>query len=139
MFEKIMIPVDLEHTDKLQNSLEIAARMAREYDATVYYVTVSGSLANRAARTPEEMARHLADFAREQGEKYGIRTDSKLMHSNDVAVELDDKLAQAQKELDANLVVMASHIPGVADRLHLISSNAGELARRLPVSVFVLR
>jgi len=139
MFKRIMVPVDLQYVDRLQNSLEIAARLAREYNATVYYVTVAGSLANRAAKRPEELETKLQVFAREQGEMHGIATGSKMMRSTDIAVELDDRLVQAQRELDADLVVMASHIPGVADRLHLISSNAGELAKRLPVSVFILR
>ncbi|MFO8152091.1 universal stress protein [Thioalkalivibrio sp.] len=139
MFDKIMIPVDLKHIDGMQKSLEVTAGLAKQYDATVHYVTVAGRVPNRAARTPEELARHLADFARQQGEEYGIKTDSRTMDSTDVTIELDDKLVQAQKEIGADLVVMASHIPGVADRLHLISSNAGELAQRLPVSVFILR
>lgn len=139
MFDKIMIPVDLKHVDGMQKSLEAAARLAKQYDATLYYVTVAGRVPNRAAKTPEELAHRLDDFARQQGEKYDIRTDSRTMDSTDVAIELDDKLIQAQKEIGADLVVMASHIPGVADRLHLISSNAGELAQRLPVSVFILR
>ena len=139
MFERMMVPVNRQYVDRLQDSLKIAARRAEEDNATVGYVTMTGSLAKRAARRPEELEGKLQAFAREPGEIHGIATGSKMMRSTVVAVELDDRLVQAQGDLDADLVVMASHIPGVADRLHLIISNAAELAKRLPVSSFILR
>lgn len=139
MFKKIMIPVDLQHIEKLEKSLEIAAKLAKQWDATVHYVTVAGRVPNRAAKTPEELARNLEDFARDQGEKFGIQTDSKTMDSTDVVVELDDKLLEAEKEIGADLIIMASHIPGVPDKLHLISSNAGDIAKKADTSVFIVR
>lgn len=139
MFDKIMIPVDLQHIEKLERSLEIAATLAKQWDATVYYVTVAGRVPNRAAKSPEEHARNLEKFAAAQGEKYGILTSSLTKDSTDVAIELDKKLLEASEEIDADLIVTASHIPGVPDKLHLITSNSAELARKAKCSVFVLR
>ena len=139
MFGKIMIPVDLQHVEKIELSLKIAAELAERYDAVLYYVGVAGRVPSRAARSPEQFERELRAFAEAQGEKFGIRTDSKTMHSTDVPVELIDRLLEAQEEIGADLIVMASHVPGVPDRLHLIPSNSAKVVRRANCSVFVVR
>ena len=139
MFDKIMIPVDLQHIEKLGRSLEIAATLAKEWDATVHYVTVAGRVPNRAAKTPEEHARQLEKFAAEQGEKHGIRTSSLTKDSTDVTIELEKKLLEAADDIGADLIVTASHVPGISDKLHLIPSRSGELAGKAKCSVFVLR
>jgi nucleotide-binding universal stress UspA family protein len=139
MFTKIMVPVDLEHADKLDKSLRAAADLARSYDAQVCFVAVSGKVPNRVAPTPEKFAAELDMFAREQGDRLGVETASLAKSSVDPAVELDDKLLEAIDETGADLVVMASHVPGVADKLHLISSNAAWIVKHADVSVFVVR
>ncbi|QOC21751.1 universal stress protein [Wenzhouxiangella sp. AB-CW3] len=139
MFEKIMVPVDLQHVDKLERSLEIAATLAKKWHATLHFVTVAGRVPNRAAKTPEEHARNLAKFAEEQGEKHGVPTASLTKDSTDVTVELEKKLLEAADDIGADLIVTASHVPGVADKLHLIPSHSGELASKAKCSVFVLR
>lgn len=139
MYSKIMIPVDLQHVDKIEKSLRAAAQLARLWSAEVCYVAVTGSVPNRVAKSPEEFAAELDMFAREQGAEYAVETSAHVVQSTDVAVELDDKLLAAIDEVGADLVVMASHVPGVPDHLHLLSSNAGWLARHASVAVFVVR
>lgn len=139
MFTKIMVPVDLEHADKMGKALRTAADLAQCYDAHLCFVAVSGKVPNRVAPSPEKFAAELNMFAREQGDRLGVETSSLAKSSVDPAVELDDKLLEAIEETDADLVVMASHVPGVADRLHLISSNAAWIVKHADVSVFVVR
>jgi len=139
MYSRIMVPVDLEHADKLEKTLNTAGDLARLYEATLCFVAVSGKVPNRVARTPQQFEAQLNMFAREQGERLGVATSSLIKESVDVPVELDAKLLEALDEVDADLVVMASHIPGVADRLHLISSNAAWIVKHADVSVFVVR
>jgi nucleotide-binding universal stress UspA family protein len=78
-------------------------------------------------------------FAREQGERLDVETSGIVVFSNDVAVELDEKLLETADRIGADLIVMASHIPGVADHLHLIGSNAAYIVRHAKTSVFVVR
>lgn len=139
MFNRIMVPVDLEHADKLDKSLNVAAELARLNEASICFVAVSGKVPNRVAPSPEKFAAELDMFAREQGDRLGVETSALAKSSVDPAVELDDKLLEAIDETDADLVVMASHVPGVADRLHLISSNAAWIVKHADVSVFVVR
>ncbi|MBS3743130.1 MAG: universal stress protein [Wenzhouxiangellaceae bacterium] len=139
MYKKIMVPVDLEHTEKIEKALDGAAELAKSYDLPVCYVAVMGRVPNRVAPSPEKFEAELNMFAREQGDKHGIKTECKAVPSVDVPVELDDKLLEAIDDVGADLVVMASHIPGVADKLHLISSNAAYMVKHSEVSIFVVR
>jgi len=139
MFATILVPVDLEHVDKLEKSIRIAADLARAYQSRVCFVAITGKLPNRVARSPEQFEAELNMFAREQGERLDVETTGIVVFSNDVAVELDDKLLDAADRIGADLIVMASHIPGVADHLHLISSNAAYIVRHAKTSVFVVR
>ena len=139
MYSKILVPVDLEHADRLDKALATAAGLARSQDAELCFVAVCGKVPNRVAPDPERFAAELSLFAREQGDRFGVETSSLVKESNDPGADLDDKLLEAIDETGADLVVMASHIPGVADRLHLISSNAAWIVKHTEVSVFVVR
>lgn len=139
MFSKIMVPIDLAHVEAIDKSLETAARLARLWEASLHYVAVVGSQPGRVARTPAAFAAKLNAFARERAERYGIETEARVFPSHDVAADLDVKLLKAIDEVGADLVVMASHVPGVPDRLHLMSSNAARIVRQARVSVMVVR
>jgi len=139
MFKRIMVPVALQHVDRMRRTLNIAADLARQYDATIHFVAVSGTVPNAIARTPEKFAAELDLFAREQGDEAGVDSDSLALITNDPAAELDARLLEAVEKTEADLVVMGSHPPGVADALHLIGSHSAWLVRHSDVSVFVVR
>ncbi|MGM0633673.1 MAG: universal stress protein [Pseudomonadota bacterium] len=139
MYRKIMVPVDLEHVDNMEKALHGAAELATSYSVPVCYVAVAGRAPNEVAANPEQFEKAMRDFARKQGERHGIETESLTLSSVDVPAELDHKLLEGLRQTGADLVVMASHVPGVSDRLHLIGSNAAWLVRHSDVSIFVVR
>lgn len=137
MFSTVMVPVDLAHSDRLAKALDCAAMMARAEGATLVYVGVSAAAPSSVAHTPEEYAEKLAAFAAEQGRAHGVETTSHAVTSHDPATDLDPALLQAVEDTGADLVVMASHIPNVAD--HIWPSNGGTIATRAKTSVLVVR
>ena len=139
MFRKILVPVDLAHTDKISKALNIAIDLAKNYGATLCYVTVAATTPSGAAHTPEELRDKLENFAREQGRLHGIDTETRVLLTADTAVELDDRLLEAIKDTGTDLVVMASHPQGIADRLHILRSNGANIVRHSEISVFVVR
>ena len=139
MFSKMMVPVDLEHIESLAKALQVAADLARCYDIEVLYVGISGMAASSAAKTPEAYAKDLDLFARQQAQQHDISTSAQALATVDVAADKDTQLLKAAEDCQADLIVMASHVPGVADRLHLIGSNAAWMVRHSEVSVFVVR
>lgn len=139
MYRKILVPVDMGHLDKLSRALDTATDIGRHYDADICYVTVTNTTPSQAAHNPEELADKLADFARKQGETHNLKTQSRVMPTADTAVELDNRLLEAIKDTGSDLVVMASHAPGIGDKLHILHSNAANIVRHSDVSVFVVR
>ena len=137
MYSTIMVPVDLAHSEKLEKALSTAADLARHYDASLILVGVTMSAPSAVAHDPAEFARKLDEFAVAQAARYGVEIGAKSMLSHDPAIDLDDALERAGAELDADLVVMGSHVPGIAE--HVFSSNAGYLAEHSKLSVFIVR
>ncbi|MCA0960887.1 universal stress protein [Salipiger bermudensis] len=137
MFERIMVPVDLTHAERLEKALQCAADLGAHYNATVIYVGVTTEQPSAIAHTPEEYGEKLVAFANEQATKRGISTDAKAYASHDPSVDLDPTLLRAVDEVNADLVVMASHIPNVAD--HWWPANGGSVATKAKISVMLVR
>ena len=137
MFSSIMVPVDLEHADSLEKALRTAADLSGLYNATASLVGVTASAPSAVAHNPEEYAEKLDAFAVAQQAKFGVVFAAKAMVSHDPAVDLVKTLEAAAEQLNADLIVMASHVPGFAD--YIIASNAGHLASHVNVSVMVIR
>ena len=137
MYTKIMVPVDLAHLERLEKALTTAADLAKHYGVPICYVGVAAAAPGQVAHTPEEFAKKLEQFGAAQAEKHGIEVTTKACISHDPTIDLDDTLFKAIKDTGSDLVVMATHAPGLAD--HIFASNAGYVASYAKVSVFVIR
>ncbi|WP_158968331.1 universal stress protein [Chachezhania sediminis] len=137
MFNRIMVPVDLAHVDKLTRSLTVAGDMASHYGASLCFVAVGSSAPGPTGRTPAEFGDTLAAFADAQGRQRGVSATSLPILAHDPAADLNHALLKAVKDTGADLVIMASHVPGIAD--YLLSSHGGHLAAHAGVSVMLIR
>ncbi|TNF20929.1 MAG: universal stress protein [Rhodobacteraceae bacterium] len=137
MFHNIVVPVDLAHVASLEKALVVSADLARHYGAKVTYVSVASSAPGAVAHTPQEFAEKLARFAAAQAELRGIEAGSHPEISHDPAIDLDRTLLRASETLEADLIVMASHVPGLAD--YLWPSNGGTVAGHSRATVMVVR
>ena len=136
MYRNIMVAVDLGHLDALEKSLKTAGDMARHFGASVTYVSV-GATYPTVGHNPHDFAQKLRTFAEREAATYEISTRSHPMDSADPPAELDGLLLEAIEATDADLVIMGSHRPGLAE--YFFSSNAGYVATHAPVSVMVVR
>ncbi|GAB4374164.1 MAG: hypothetical protein Kow00114_36560 [Kiloniellaceae bacterium] len=137
MYKKIMVPVDLSHREKLEKAVATAADLAKHYEVPLQMVAVTASAPSAVAHNPKEFAAKLGEYAAAEGRKYGVDIAAHAITSPDPAIDLDDKLGREAHDIGADLIVMASHVPGFAE--HLFSSNAGYLASHTDISVFVVR
>ncbi|MBC01169.1 MAG: universal stress protein UspA [Rhodobacteraceae bacterium] len=137
MYKKIIVPVDLAHAGKLTKALKTAADLARHYQVPVCYVGVTTATPGPLGHNPAEYTTKLEAFARTQGEENGIETSSHTVVAHDPTIDLDPALIKAIDDTGSDLVVMASHVPNVAD--YLWPSNGGTVAGRSKASVFVVR
>ena len=138
MYQRIMVPVDLAHVEQLTKALTTGADLAKLYQIPVCYVGVTAALPGSVAHNPDEYDELLRNFTQDQKDSQGLADVSSMtILSNDPAVDLDDKLMQAAQDLGADLIVMASHKPGLIE--HIFASNAGYVASYSTVSVLVVR
>ncbi|MGX1097058.1 universal stress protein [Amorphus sp. MBR-141] len=137
MFKKLMLPIDLAHVAKLEKALRAAVDLARLYDCPITVVGVTAETATSVAHNPAEYGAKLARFAEELAETHGVVVDATARAAHDPAVDLNRMLLAAARETGADLIVMASHVPGIPD--HFFASHGGAVASHAPVSVFVVR
>ena len=137
MYNKIMVPVDLSHTSELSKSLDTAADLATHYKIPIVFVSVGATAPGDVARDPAKFAQKLDEFARAQATQRSIQASAKAYTSSDPASDVDDTLLRAVRDLGADLVVMASHVPGLVD--YVWPSNGGKIAQHAAASVFVVR
>lgn len=137
MYSKIMVPVDLAHIERLEKAITTATDLAKHYSIPICFVGVTAETPTEVAHTPAEFADKLKAFGAQQSKKHGLDIDTAAYPSHDPAIDLDQTLIAAAKENTADLIVMASHLPGLPE--HIFASNAGAVASHAGVSVFVVR
>ncbi|PWE33609.1 universal stress protein UspA [Maritimibacter sp. 55A14] len=137
MYNKIMVPIDLRHTDQLGKAIKTAAELSKAHDASLTFVGVTNPQPSAVAHNPKEYESKLAEFAAAQSKETGVEIGHISKVSHDPAIDKDDILEEVVEGNDFDLVVMASHVPGIAERI--FASNAGYLASHAKVSVFVVR
>ncbi|MCL7743963.1 universal stress protein [Guyparkeria hydrothermalis] len=137
MYNKIMVPVDLAHLEALEKPLTVAADMAKHYHAALCYVGVTTSQPSSVARTPEEYEQKLKAFAHEHAPDNGLEPSARVYNSHDPVTDLDDILLKAIGEVEADLVVMGTHLPHHIDAI--MPANGSKVAAHTNVSVFLVR
>ncbi len=137
MFRQIMVPVDLVHKDSLQKALDVAGKMAKGYGAKVHVVSVGGTAPGSLGHTPSDFGATLTSFAEELRKSYDVEVEAHPLTSSDPAVDTTRSLMRAIDDIGADLVIMASHQPGMWE--HVFSSHGGYVAQHAKCSVFVVR
>lgn len=135
--QSIVLPIDLAHTGALTKAIDISADIAKSNGAKLTMVGVTSSAPTEASRNPKEFNIKLAAFAEEIAAQHDIKVETLSLVSVDVPVELGGALLKAAEDLSCDLIVMASHIPGIIE--HVFASNAGYVASHAHCSVYVVR
>lgn len=133
MFRHIIAPVDLDHLDALDRALEVTFDAARHYAARVTLVSATSP----GPAIPEAFARDLKALADARAERHGVSVDALPVVVKDPETGLDDVLLDAVADSGADLVIMASHRPGLAD--YFWPSNGGKVAAHAGISVMLVR
>ncbi|MEM1315679.1 MAG: universal stress protein, partial [Pseudomonadota bacterium] len=129
---------DLDNVDKLSKALELTGRIARESDAEVIYAGVVDVVPTSSKRSHLDQAlERLKTFAAAQAETYGIRAKDHVALRGDLHLNVGSDIIKAASEAECDLIVMASHMPGLKE--HFLASNAGYVASHAPMSVYVVR
>lgn len=140
MFNRIIVAVDLEQDTPPGRLLQAASDIARTNGADIYLLHVIRAAPAIVSQYLEAGYEHLASAKVEErlealaaGLDIGAGTVACTVRFGEIYQEI---LALADK-VSADLIVLDSHKPGVAD--YLLGSNAARVVRHATCSVFVLR
>ena len=137
MYRHIGVPVDLAHRDLLDKALDTACALTSTFGARMTLFAVAGPAPGGAAHSPRELAEKLDALAVTLAGRSGQVVTTRVEVVGDPVADLDRALNRLFHELEVDLVIMASHIPGIRD--YVFHSNAGFLASHTDLSVFVVR
>ena len=137
MYSKILLPIDLTHADKMDKAICTAVEVAKSHAASLTMMGVTGEQASSVAHDPKEYAARFQSFVDSQSERHGLAIHAVEKMSVDVSAELPRILEKEASEHGYDLIVMASHVPGLLD--HFFTSNAAHVAAHSSQSVFVVR
>lgn len=137
MFKTIMVPVDMSHIDSLGRALAVACDLGGRYGAEVHIVEVSAAVPGAAAHSPKELTGKLDKLAESLAARHRASVHARTVISSDPSIELDGKLIDTARDLDSDLVVMASHKPGLL--ANFFHTHAVDFAAHADMSVFIVR
>jgi universal stress protein F len=136
MFKTILVPIDMAHVVEGKANIDIAAQYANS-GAKVILLNVVEEIPGWAAA---ELPADLLENSRQQ-----IKTELKAI-ANASGMKMDVEVRSGHsyktildvaKEKQADLIVIASHRPGIQD--YFLGSTAAKVVRHAECSVLVIR
>jgi nucleotide-binding universal stress UspA family protein len=139
MFNTILVPIDLEHEDTWDDALAVAVDMAKRNNARMHLLTVirpAPAIVSNYLPKGYEAETSASAQAALQATAAGLDVEGTVachVRHGDVYQEI----LKASREIQADLILIESHKPGVTD--YLIGTVAARVVRHASCSVFVLR
>lgn len=139
MFKVVLIPVDVSHLDAAEKSLAIARKLTEEQDSKLILLNVVEELPGYVvSHIPSEIQAKAVEHA--QNALTQMAEDHKLPSGTEVMVRNGHpptKILAVAQETNADVIVIASHDPVLAD--YLLGSVAARVVRHAHCSVVVVR
>jgi nucleotide-binding universal stress UspA family protein len=141
MYRNILVPVDLSDKHSWRKALPTAISLSETFEAKLHLMTVVPDFGlpmvgqffpeGYEAKLRQQAARQLRDFAAQQVP--GEIECRRIVAEGKVYQEI----LKAADAIEADLIVMGSHRPELAD--YLLGSNADRVMRHARCSVMVVR
>ena len=136
MFNTILVPIDIAHSDTSQSILEVATKNANP-DANIILLNVVEEIPKWAAvELPKNIQEKSVKDSQQALDAITASCSAKPEALVRIGHPYQTILAEAQKQ-GADLIVIASHKPGLQD--YLLGSTAAKVVRHAKCSVLVVR
>ncbi len=139
MFKKILVPVDLAHAEKSGALIDEAKRLADQDNSELTLLNVVPDIpAYVAAQIPSGVHQTVISDCQTQLDQ--LAEAHHLPKSTHTKVEYGhpaNVIVKAAGDLDSDLIIIASHQPGLSD--YLLGSVASRVVRHARCPVLVLR
>lgn len=141
MFKNILLPVDLNHESSWRKALPLTVDLCAKYGANLHVMTVLPNfrLPLVAGYFPQDFEAKAKQSANKHLHEFVAQHVPKSVPVQHIVVEgtVYEEILRMIKQLDIDLIVMASHRPELQD--YLIGPNSSRVVRHSPVSVMVVR
>ena len=136
MFKSILVPIDLAHRDVGEAMIKRAVALSDD-NATISLLHVIGDIpAYAQSYLPQGQLQQNLEETRETlkalADSTGVKADVIVRYGSPSPVILDEA-----DERDCDLIIIASHHPGIKD--YLIGSTASRVVRHADCSVLINR
>ncbi|MFY0615684.1 MAG: universal stress protein [Hyphomicrobiaceae bacterium] len=136
MYKKIVVPVDLAHTDKAPTMIEAAKKLADDNAQII--------LTNIVDEIPGHIAAQLPGGHSDRAKSTALEKLQGIAKTSGFDIEIDVRVGQPARAIlavaenhDADAIVIASHRPGLQD--YLLGSTAARVVRHATCTVVVIR
>lgn len=139
MFNRILVPIDLDDQTSATRVLAVAAELAEKHDGELHVVTIvpTYNMAIVGSFFPKDHEGKALDAARAALKEFLSRNGLGSAHGHVAHGTIYDEIMKTAAKLDCDLIVMASHRPELKD--YLLGPNAARVVRHAKQSVFVVR
>jgi nucleotide-binding universal stress UspA family protein len=141
MYQKILLPLDLEESSSWEQALPTALDLRAASDGELHVLSVVPVIALSvvASYFPADYEEAMAESARARLSKLvSASVPAEVSVTEHVAKgPVYDTILKTADKIDADLIVMASHRPELKD--YLIGPNAARVVRHSKRSVLVVR
>lgn len=136
MYKKILIPVDMSHTQKAHEMIAVARKLG---DADTSYILMN-VVYSIPSYTPVDLSSDYFKIAADEAEEklQEIAKAEDLKAEVEVIVgDAHNKILDCASSKGADIIIIGSHRPGFAD--YLLGSTASRVVRHAKCPVLVLR
>ena len=141
MYKEILLPVDLNEAEGQQKAVGTAIACAKAFDARVHVMTVVPDFGMSIVGSyfPEDFEEKTLENAREALQEFARKSFPKGLSVQHIVGHgtIYQEILRCAGEIEADLIVMASHRPELQD--YLIGPNASRVVRHANCSVLVVR
>lgn len=142
MFKRILMAVDLTHTELSDRAIEVATRMTRDSGGPLHVMAVAPDFGMTIVGGffDQSFLEKTLGHAKQELNAYAAK-----MFPSDLPVEthlghgdVTEQVLSAAGKIDADLIILSSRQPNMMHGL-LVGSHASRLADKSPVSVLIVR
>jgi nucleotide-binding universal stress UspA family protein len=134
MYTTILVPIDLSDTEHCRKTLAIARQVGGDQSRIIALYVAADVPAFVAAELPEGLLQQNITLARGElaklAEEVGAESEVRAGHTS-------MNILECAKEVGADLIVIASHRPGLQD--YFLGSTAARVVRHAECAVLVDR
>lgn len=139
MYKNLLLPIDIVQESSWRTALPIAVEQARSNSASLHVVAVAPQAPPQLPFLPTDYGSKMVSLAEER-----LAAIVKEQVPDDVSCQqhvrqgsIYKEILTLAREIGTDLIVMASHQPGIED--YLLGPNAARVVRHASCSVLVVR